>query len=135
MSTKILTIGRLAKSADVNVETIRYYQRVGLITEPPKPADGYRVYTSETVDRIRFIKRAQQLGFKLSEIIELLELGDGHCTDVRDRAEKKRRQIDMQIRDLKALRRTLDGLIDACGDGRGAAPCPIVSTLSGKGPG
>jgi MerR family mercuric resistance operon transcriptional regulator len=72
MSSEALTIGRLAKSANVNVETVRYYQRVGLIKEPPKPPAGYRVYTGDTINRIRFIKRAQQLGFTLHEITELL---------------------------------------------------------------
>ena len=71
-----LTIGRLAQSAGVNVETIRYYQRVGLLKEPEKPAYGYRHYPPDTVARIRFIKRAQQLGFTLEEISELLSLGD-----------------------------------------------------------
>lgn len=132
MRSKALTIGRLAKSADVNVETVRYYQRVGLIKEPPKPADGYRRYPDETVNRIRFIKRAQQLGFTLNEITELLSLGDGMCADVRKRAEQKRHQIDAQIKDLQALRRTLNELIDACGSSREAAPCPIVETLSGE---
>jgi len=133
MSTELLTIGRLAKSADVNVETVRYYQRVGLVEEPLKPDNGFRHYSSEAVDRIRFIKRAQQLGFTLKEIMDLLDLGDGHCADVRERAEEKRHQIDTQIRDLRALRRTLDGLIDACSSGKGSPHCPIVETLSGKG--
>lgn len=132
MKTEALTIGRLAQFANVNVETVRYYQRVGLITEPPKPATGYRQYPAKTVDRIHFIKRAQQLGFTLQEIIELLALGDGHCADVRRRAEAKRSQIDRQIRDLRALRHTLDNLIDACGASQATAPCPIVETLSGQ---
>lgn len=133
MSSKILTIGHFAKSANVNVETVRHYQRVGLIKEPPKPAAGYRVYLGETINRIRFIKRAQQLGFTLNEITELLALGDGHCADVRERAEEKRRQINAQIRDLSSLRRTLDSLINACGSGKDPAPCHIVETLSGQG--
>ncbi len=76
--SKPLTIGFLAGAAEVNVETVRYYQRFGIIDEPLKPFDGYRVYPPETVGRIRFIKRAKQLGFSLKEISELLELGDGH---------------------------------------------------------
>lgn len=133
MSSEVLTIGHLAKSVNVNVETIRYYQPVGLIKEPPKPAEGYRLYPVETANRIRFIKRAQQLGFTLNEITELLALGDGHCTDVRERAEEKRCQIDTQIPDLKSLRRTLDSLINACGSGNNSVPCPIVETLSRQG--
>lgn len=125
-----LTIGRVARSAGVNVETVRYYQRVGLIAEPPKPRQGYRLYRPESVDRITFIKRAQRLGFSLVEIGELLELRDGHCADVRARAEEKRAQIIGQIQDLEALRETLDTLISACRAGREDAHCPIVETLA-----
>lgn len=129
---KPMTIGRLARTADVNIETVRYYQRFGIITEPNKPAAGYRVYPPETVDRIRFIKRAQQLGFSLQEIAELLEFGDGHCADVRIRAETKRAHIDLQIKDLQRLRKTLADLIQSCQGGDNNAPCPIVETLVGK---
>ena len=125
-----MTIGRVARSAGVNVETVRYYQRVGLVAEPPKPRQGYRLYPSQAVDRITFIKRAQRLGFSLDEIGELLELRDGHCADVRTRAEDKRAQIIGQIRDLQALRETLDTLINACRAGREDAHCPIVETLA-----
>lgn len=128
--TKPLTIGHLAEQAGVNVETIRYYQRVGLITEPSKPLQGFRHYPDETVDRIRFIKRAQQLGFKLSEISELLALGSGHCDDVRSRAEEKRNQITHQIKDLESLKATLNTLIDACRAGRDNECCPVVEALT-----
>ena len=132
MSRDKLTIGHLARAAGVNVETVRYYQRVALIEEPPKPLEGYRHYPPDTVDRLTFIKRAQQLGFRLKEIAELLELGDGHCTDVRARAEEKRTHIDQQIKDLINLRETLDSLITACQSGNSPVHCPIVQTLSGK---
>ena len=130
MQPATLTIGRLARAAGVNVETVRYYQRLGLVDEPAKPERGYRHYPADTLDRIVFIKRAQQLGFRLEEIRELLELGDGHCADVRTRAEEKRRQIAAQIRDLQAMEATLDKLIAACRAGRGDAHCPIVETLA-----
>ncbi len=130
--SKTLTIGFLAREADVNIETIRYYQRVGLIQEPEKPVSGYRVYPLETIDRITFIKRAKNLGFSLKEIIELLELGDGRCGDVRHHAEDKLRQIDTQIKDLKKLRKTLDILIKTCQIDTDKAHCPIVETLTGK---
>ena len=78
-STETMTIGNLAKAAGVNVETIRYYQRIGLVDEPDKPAQGYRRYPASIIDRIRFIKRAQELGFRLNEIIDLLSLNDGNC--------------------------------------------------------
>lgn len=129
-----LTIGRLAREAGVHVETVRYYQRIGLITEPSRPLAGFRCYAPETVARVHFIKRAQRLGFSLKDIADLLELGDGRCPDVRERAEEKRAQIDVQIRDLQALRGTLDTLIRACRAGKDASRCPIVQTLAGKRP-
>ncbi len=132
MPTNTLTIGRLAREAGVNSETVRYYQRVGLIREPLKPVQGFRHYPIETVTRIRFIKRAQSLGFQLKEIAELLELSDGQCSNVRLRAEQKRAQIDTQIKDLKAMQQTLDVLIRSCRAGRTDAPCPIVESLVGK---
>lgn len=130
MPAKDLTIGQLARQTAVGVETIRYYQRLGLVAEPPKPREGYRLYPAASIVRIRFIKRAQQLGFTLQEIAELLELGSGCCADVRARAEAKRDQIDAQIRDLKSLRRTLDGLIGACSAGSTQVTCPIVESLT-----
>lgn len=127
--TKTFTIGRLAKAANVNIETIRYYQRVNLIREPAKPVTGYRQYSADIVDRIHFIKRAQKLGFSLKEIADLLNIGDGHCADIRRRAEEKRNVINQQIIDLTNLRKTLDKLIHSC-DTSGDTRCPIVETLS-----
>lgn len=134
MPNKSLTIGFLAKAADVNIETIRYYQRIKLITEPNKPLSGFRRYPTETLKRIKFIKRAQQLGFKLKEVAELLMLGEGspknQCADVRQRAELKRDTIDKQIMDLKNLRSTLNKLIKSCKSDKGSQHCAIVETLS-----
>ncbi len=127
-----LTIGRLAKLVEVNVETIRYYQRIGLIDEPVAPLNGFRKYSLQTAENITFIKRAQRLGFSLKEIAELLKIGDGHCDDVRTRAEIKRNKIDSQIRDLQSLRDTLDQLICECKNGKDGAHCPIVETLSNQ---
>lgn len=127
--TKSLTIGRLARAADVNIETIRYYQRVNLIKEPIKPLTGYRQYDVQVINRIHFIKRAQKLGFSLKEISDLLDMGDGHCADVRKRAEEKRDVISAQIEDLINLRETLNNLIHSC-DTTGDTHCPIVETLS-----
>ncbi|VAW53632.1 Transcriptional regulator, MerR family [hydrothermal vent metagenome] len=124
-----LTIGRLAKLAAVNIETIRYYQRIGLIAEPAAPASGYRKYSYKVAENIRFIKRAQHLGFSLREIADLLNIGDGHCDDVRVRAEKKRNKIEQQIRDLQTLRTTLDQLICECHSGKNGQHCPIVESL------
>jgi len=125
-----LTIGRLAKAAEVNVETIRYYQRVGLIVEPTKPLEGFRVYSSEIINRIRFIKRAQKLGFSLQDIAHLLELGEGHCNDVREQAEVKLKQIEAQIEDLQSMRKTLKKLITECNTGNESGCCPIVQSLT-----
>lgn len=127
-----LTIGRLARAAEVNVETIRYYQRKGLIVEPVKPPDGYRIYPGEVIDRIRFIKRAQKLGFSLQDIVHLLELGDGHCNDVREQAEAKLAKIETQIKDLQAMRKTLKTLISQCNAGDGSGCCPIVQSLTNR---
>ncbi len=126
------TIGALARLAGVSVETVRYYSRRGLLAVPRKPAGGVRRYPAETVARMRFIRRAKQLGFTLTEIRELLTLGDGDCRDVRSRAERKRAQIETQLRGLNALKKTLDRLIVSCrGDGQ-AAPCPIIAALTDR---
>ncbi len=127
--SKSLTIGFLAKAAEINIETVRYYQRFGIIDEPAKPFDGYRIYPPETVDRLRFIKRAKQLGFSLKEIAELLDLGEGHCEDIRVRAETKRAHVEEQIKDLKKLKKTLDTLINSCQLDNDTTHCPIVETL------
>lgn len=134
MKVQKLTIGFLAKAAGVNIETVRYYQRIKLIIEPDKPADGFRTYPTETLKRIKFIKRAQQLGFSLKEVAELLQLGEGsgedQCADIRQRAEYKRDHIDRQINDLTTLRATLTQLIDSCQSEGGNQRCAIVETLS-----
>lgn len=128
-----LTIGALAKSVGVNVETIRYYQRLGLIDKPLKPQQGYRRYPSATVHRIQFIKRAKELGFTLQEITELLSLNDGDCEEARRLAEHKQDIIQQRIRDLKAINRELDTLITACRENTGGrSRCAIIDTLAKK---
>jgi len=130
-----LTIGRLAKLVGVNTETVRYYQRIGLIDEPATPLSGFRKYSYKTAENIIFIKRAQRLGFSLQEIADLLKIGEGHCAEVRAHAEKKRNKIDSQIRDLQALRDTLNQLISECNSGKNERHCPIVETLLEQGSG
>lgn len=130
MKTKPLTIGVLARTANVNIETVRYYQRIGLINEPEKPAQGYRVYPESTLKRIQFIKRAQQLGFSLQEVTELLSLGDAKCADVRQIAEQKYQQITNQIKDLTNLKDNLGQLIESCQSDSTDQHCAIVETLS-----
>ncbi|HHB13438.1 MAG TPA: Hg(II)-responsive transcriptional regulator [Chromatiales bacterium] len=129
MPSTALTIGQLARCAGVHVETIRYYQRRGLVSEPPKPACGYRVYPEETIQRVQFIKRAQRLGFSLREIAELLALGDGRCSDVSAMAARKCRQIEAQIADLQAMRDALLQLLRACREHGGQTRCPMVTSL------
>lgn len=126
-----LTIGQLAKAAGVNVETIRYYQRIELIAEPVKPAQGYRRYPSSTVERIRFIKRAQELGFSLDEITDLLTLNDRDCNEARAIAEHKQDVIQQRIDDLSAMQRELNKLIKACKKNlAGQDRCAIIATLA-----
>jgi len=131
MTPTELTIGRLARTAGVNIETIRYYQRRGLLALPRKPLQGYRRYGADELARLRFIKRAQQLGFTLREIKELLTIDQGSCAATRRRAEQKRADINARLHDLQNLRTTLDRLIRACRRG-GQPTCPIVETLSGE---
>ena len=126
-----LTIGGLAKAARVNVETIRYYQRRGLLDEPAKPLGGHRRYTSAAATRVRFIKRAQQLGFTLQEVEALLLLEDGQsCRETRLLAERKLALIEGRIADLTRMRRLLKELIAECAKGRRPRSCPIIATLS-----
>tara|TARA_R110002167_G_scaffold263804_1_gene470537 strand:- start:4461 stop:4880 length:420 start_codon:yes stop_codon:yes gene_type:complete len=128
-----LTIGRLAKAADVNIETVRHYQRKGLVEEPEKPIDGFRHYPISAIDRIRFIKRAQQLGFSLNEIKQLLILGDQHCDDVQALAKEKRDKIQQQIAGLLTIQAALDDLISTCHSDGGTTRCGFIDGLSQKG--
>jgi MerR family mercuric resistance operon transcriptional regulator len=126
-----LTIGRLANAASVNVETIRYYQRRGLVDEPDKPLGWHRRYASSAVSRVRFIKRAQQLGFTLEEVTSLLRLEDGqNCRETRLLAEHKLAVIEERIADLNRMRRMLKGLVGECVSGKRPRSCPIIATLS-----
>jgi MerR family mercuric resistance operon transcriptional regulator len=128
-----LTIGRLAESAGVNVETIRYYQRRGLLEEPNKPLGGQRRYAPAAAARVRFIKRAQQLGFTLEEVSVLLRLEDRRsCRETRLIAEHKLEVIEERIRDLGRIRRLLKSLIAECGAGGRPRSCPIIATLSSE---
>ena len=125
-----LTIGKLAKQTEVTIETIRHYQRIGLLTEPEKPHGGYRCYSNDAIIRIRFIKRAQQAGFTLKEIATLLSLDGARCADVRQVAEQKCRQIDQQIKDLTALRQALGTLVNDCQQTASSARCAILDAFS-----
>ena len=126
-----LTIGRLADEAGVNVETIRYYQRRGLMPEPDKPIGGHRSYAADAVKRVHFIKRAQVLGFTLDEISGLLELDEAHaCAETRELASHKLGVIENKLADLKAMRKALLALLRQCDTGTAQGICPIIHALA-----
>ena len=127
---KALTIGKIAKLAGVNVETVRYYQRKGLLEKPEKPATGYRTYTENTVNKLNFIKRAKQLGFMLSEIALLMDLDNENCSDVKNLAENKLKTIDSKIKDLILIKDALKKSIKACESNKKNLDCPIISSLT-----
>ena len=130
MVSESLTIGTVAKQAGVGVETIRFYQREGLIIEPPKPETGYRVYLPDTIARLRFVNRAKELGFTLSEISLLLELDSSDCSITQQVAEQKLELIQSKIKDLKAMSHALKSLIRACKSNDSRHSCPTISSLS-----
>lgn len=133
---KSLTIGQLAKEAQVNIETVRYYERRGLIPEPPRRESGYRQYSKADINRIRFIRRAKELGFSLREISELLSLRvdpNTTCADIKKQAEIKLADIEEKIRALQKMKRALTKLVTLC-RGRGpTSECPILEALNPEG--
>ena len=130
MTQVALTIGRLARGVGVNVQTIRFYQRRGLIAAPPRPVGGVRRYAPNTVARIRFIKRAQALGFSLDEVALLLGLSDGkHCAETKALAEKKLTVVEEKLNDLAAIQKALKGLVTKCSKGSRGCGCPIIEVL------
>ncbi|MGH8032004.1 MAG: Hg(II)-responsive transcriptional regulator [Luteimonas sp.] len=129
--TEELTIGRVAKLAAVNVETVRYYQRRGLLDEPLKPVGACRRYPAAAAKRIRFIKRAQALGFTLEEVADLLRLEETHaCAETRKLAVHKVAVIERKMTNLAAMREALDGLIGQCDAGQTDGACPIIQSLA-----
>lgn len=130
MQQESFTIGKLAKHANVGVETIRYYQNFGLLQEPPKPGTGYRQYPKEALERLHFIKRAQELGFSLKEISRLLALGD-NASESRAMAAEKLFVVRSKIAHLVGVRAVLEQLIHQCDANPDATGSPIVSALSG----
>lgn len=126
-----LTIGTLAERGGVSVETIRYYQRRGLLQEPVKPRGGFRHYPLDTANRVRFIKRAQMLGFTLEEIVGLLALDEKKaCLETRGIAAHKLELIEQKIADLMKMKRALSRLLRACDVSFAGEPCPIIHLLS-----
>ncbi len=127
----MMRIGEAAAQAGVNIQTLRYYERRGLLPEPERRSSGYRAYDPDTVGLVRFIKRAQELGFTLREIEDLIELRQGprRGADVRAVAAAKVEDIERRIRQLKAMRKALGGLVSACDCEGGSLTCPIIEAL------
>ena len=124
------TIGALAETAGVNVETIRFYQRKGLMPEPEKPYGSIRRYGAAELARVRFIKSAQRLGFSLEEVGELLKLEDGaRCSEARQLAEQKLVDVRQKLSDLQRIESVLAGLVARCSAVRGRVSCPLIASL------
>ncbi len=133
---KPLTIGKLAKQADVGVETVRFYERQGLLEEPDRRPSGYRQYDADVVQRLRFIRRAKELGFTLNEIKELLSLKrdpSTTCTEVKKRAEAKIADIESKIRSLRNMRRALLKMTQSCSGTGPTQACPILESIEMNG--
>ena len=127
-----MTIGRLAKAANVGIETVRYYQQRKLLPVPPARG-AFRHYDPALADRIRFIKRAQDLGFSLDEIAQLLQLQDGiDRRAIRRISSQRLAQIETKLADLKRMQRVLKHLVAACEEAPPDRPCPIIETLSAR---
>lgn len=130
-----LTIGELARKTGMGRETVRFYERRGLIDDPPRTEAGYRIYPATAVGRLRFIKRAKRLGFALHEVGRLLSLRvdpETTCADVRQLGEETMRDIEERIRDLTQMKRALAKLLDSC-SGRGpTSECPLLEALSSE---
>ena len=131
-SSENLTIGALAIQAQVGVETIRFYQRKGLMREPERLLGSVRRYGQQDLGRVRFIKSAQRLGFSLDEIAQLLTLEDGaHCNEAREQAELKLADVRTKLVDLQRIETALVDLVDRCCAAQGNVNCPLVATLHG----
>lgn len=126
------TIGTVAHLAGVNVETVRYYERIGLLARPARVARRVRRYSGEALARVRFIKRAQWLGFSLDEVAKLLSLEDGSaCCETRALGETKLALLQRKLDELSAIRAVLEGLLSECASGS-AEHCPLLDALHGK---
>lgn len=130
---KSLTIGAFAKAAGVNVETIRFYQRKGLLPEPDKPYGSIRRYGEADVARVKFVKSAQRLGFSLDEVAGLLRLDDGaHCDEARVLAEQKLEDVRGKLADLRRIESVLARLVHDCCASHGTVSCPLIVSLQGE---
>jgi Hg(II)-responsive transcriptional regulator len=127
-----MRIGEVASRAGVHIETLRYYERRGLLPEPAREASGYRRYPDDSVQIVRFIKRAQQLGFTLGDVEDLLRLAGGgpsSCKEVRTLARVKIADMEQKIETLEAMRRSLEALVDTCHRHVGDRQCPLIQEI------
>jgi len=132
---KVMTMGMVAKQAGVGTETVRFYERRGLIEAPPRTASGYRQYPEGVVLRIRFIQRAKDLGFSLREISELLSLRiepTTTCSSIKGKALVKLAEIDSKLARLKKIRQAVKRLVEKCEEGAELDECPILKTIEGE---
>ncbi|WP_306224449.1 MerR family transcriptional regulator [Bosea beijingensis] len=132
MQAKVLTIGRLSRDTGTKVETIRFYEKSGLLPEPARTEGNYRAYEPSHLDRLRFIRRARVLGFSLEQVRALLSLSDDRarsCAAIDEIAKEHLVEVERKIADLQALRRELNRMVEQCGSGI-VADCRIISSLS-----
>lgn len=132
---KPLTTGQVARLSGVGIETVRFYERAGLLAKPARTASGYRQFDEDVIARLKFIQRAKELGFTLNEIKELLSLRvdpDTSCDDVRTRAEAKIANIEDKIGALQSMKKALVRLTQECGKKSGGPECPILDALDGR---
>lgn len=128
-----LTIGALAKAAGVNVETVRYYQRRGLLSEPDRPLGGIRRYGRPALERLGFVKSAQKLGFSLDEVAQLLKLEDGaSCQEAQAIAAQKLSEVRQRIVHLQLMEVGLQQLVQTCAASGGRVSCPMIGILLGR---
>jgi MerR family mercuric resistance operon transcriptional regulator len=125
-----MRIGELARSVGVSIETIRYYQRIGLLEVPQKPYGGTRSYGTEDWQRVRFIRRAQQLGFSLDDIRALLELSSSDCEQVRKLAAEKLDLVKEKLGQLRRIESVLTKTLEQCAKRKGYQPCPVIESLT-----
>jgi MerR family copper efflux transcriptional regulator len=127
-----MTIGRTAKQAGVTIDAIRFYERRGLLPRPTRSANGYRIYSEQTIDRLHFVRRAKDLGFKLDEIASLLALQDegGAKAQVKKLTTEKLAKVEQKISDLQRMRDTLRALNNQCSGSGSIRNCPIIETLT-----
>jgi Hg(II)-responsive transcriptional regulator len=127
-SMNSMKIGEVAKRARTGIETIRFYEREGLLVEPKRRPSGYRQYDETTVERLEYIRRAKELGFTLAEIRDLLELSfaGSSCDHIRERAEAKITDIQTKIRSLQQMKRSLGEIVDRCRAKNSTEDCPLV---------